>query len=129
MKLQRQILSALFLALYVVAILRPFSPYVNYYLNKEQITEEKCVNKDKPKLECDGKCYLKKQVISMQKEDDNSPGVLDLKVEKYVHDGVERNDENLLSWGVEKEKMLPIVGFNVLHMYMSVPVPPPRIQS
>jgi hypothetical protein len=33
-----------------------------YNLNKASITEQYCVNKSKPKLHCDGKCYLAKQI-------------------------------------------------------------------
>ena len=39
-------------------VLRPFSPYAEYVLNYEYISEVLCINKDKPKLECNGKCYL-----------------------------------------------------------------------
>ncbi len=30
-----------------------------YMLNKDYITEAFCVNKDKPELECNGKCHMK----------------------------------------------------------------------
>lgn len=35
---------------------------VHFYLDREQITALYCVNKDKPKLECDGKCELSKRL-------------------------------------------------------------------
>ena len=34
----------------------------NYSLNIKNIVEKYCVNKDKPVLKCNGKCYLKKQL-------------------------------------------------------------------
>ncbi len=40
-----------------------------YELNKEYIAQNLCVNKDKPELQCNGKCYLKKQ---LDKTDQNS---------------------------------------------------------
>lgn len=43
-------------ALFIV--LRPFLPYAEYVLNYDYISEVLCINKDKPKLECNGKCYL-----------------------------------------------------------------------
>ncbi len=43
-------------------MLKPFSPYAEYLLNYEYISEVLCINKDKPKLECDGKCYLMKSL-------------------------------------------------------------------
>lgn len=33
-----------------------------YELNKTYIAENICVNKNKPQLHCNGKCYLKKQL-------------------------------------------------------------------
>lgn len=39
-----------------------------YELNKKAITEQFCINKNKPQLHCNGKCHLKKQ---LQKADDN----------------------------------------------------------
>lgn len=35
---------------------------VNFYLDREQITALHCVNKDKPELQCDGKCELGKRL-------------------------------------------------------------------
>lgn len=39
--------------------------YLDYQVNKEEITKKHCVNKDKPKMNCHGKCHLNK----MMKED------------------------------------------------------------
>ncbi|SEG35615.1 hypothetical protein [Algoriphagus boritolerans] len=35
---------------------------VNFYLDRKQITALYCVNKDKPELQCDGKCELGKRL-------------------------------------------------------------------
>lgn len=35
---------------------------VNFYLDRQQITALYCVNKDKPELQCDGKCELGKRL-------------------------------------------------------------------
>lgn len=42
--------------LYVVSVLG------NYYTNIEEIIEKYCVNKEEPKLQCNGKCHLAKQL-------------------------------------------------------------------
>lgn len=53
---------------------------VGYYeLNKKQITEQFCVNKDKPQMHCCGKCMLKKKLA--EQEQQKSPVVPDLKNE------------------------------------------------
>ncbi len=55
---KKQIFGILFTFLYAVAMLRPLLPVLIYYANYDYIATELCVNKDKPYLECNGKCYL-----------------------------------------------------------------------
>lgn len=43
-----------------------FASYVSYFeLNKEYIIKKYCVNKSKPKLQCNGKCHLSKQLTTV----------------------------------------------------------------
>ncbi len=45
----------------------------SYELNKAYIIENFCVNKDKPMMNCDGKCYLAEQMKAQkEKQDANS---------------------------------------------------------
>lgn len=46
--------------------------FVSFKWNQEYIATTLCENRERPKLECDGKCYLKKQ-IKEQQESDESP--------------------------------------------------------
>lgn len=50
-----------------------------YYMNKHYISQNLCVNKDKPELHCDGKCYLAKQIRESEKNESQAPVVF-----KYV---------------------------------------------
>lgn len=45
--------------------------FVSFKWNQEYIVNTHCENKQKPILECDGKCYLKKQIEKQQDSDDN----------------------------------------------------------
>lgn len=66
--------------LFVIA-LQTFSKafiVVNYHLNKAEITRKFCENKSKPKMHCDGKCHLKKQLKKEEKKE-HSPFSRDLK--------------------------------------------------
>ncbi len=57
--------KALAISLFFLFALRPAYNvgYVLYYeLNIDYIIETYCVNKEKPKLECNGKCHLMKQL-------------------------------------------------------------------
>jgi len=43
-------------------MVRPLIPIMEYYANYNYIVTELCENKDKPFLECNGKCYLAKEI-------------------------------------------------------------------
>lgn len=49
-------------------MLRPILPLCEYLANQDYIAEFLCVNKDKPALNCKGKCYLMQQ-LNDQKQD------------------------------------------------------------
>jgi hypothetical protein len=43
-------------------ILKPILPVIDYIVNYEYISTVLCENKDKPELNCCGKCHLKKEL-------------------------------------------------------------------
>ena len=43
-------------------LLKPIFPVVEYVVNYDYISKVLCVNKDKPKMNCNGKCYLMKEL-------------------------------------------------------------------
>ena len=62
--------------LLVITFLQTFSLFVirtDYYLNKSVITEKLCVNKAKPKMHCNGKCYLAKQLKEKEQQNKQAP--------------------------------------------------------
>lgn len=50
--------------------------FSNYLLNKELITNKFCENKAKPKLKCNGKCHLKKQLNEQENREGQSKNVI-----------------------------------------------------
>lgn len=42
-----------------------------FYWNRAEIAEQYCVNKDKPRLNCHGKCHLEKQLTGEKNAPDN----------------------------------------------------------
>lgn len=60
--IMRTITSYIFICLYVLALIRPVIPLISYNINYDYISEVLCINKENPKLECDGKCYLAQQI-------------------------------------------------------------------
>lgn len=43
-------------------LLKPGLPVIDYIVNYEYISKVLCVNKDKPKMHCNGKCHLMKEL-------------------------------------------------------------------
>jgi hypothetical protein len=48
--------------LVIIILFKPVFPIVEYGLNYGYITKMLCINKERPKLHCNGKCYLIKQL-------------------------------------------------------------------
>ena len=58
--------------------LKPIFPVIEYVVNYDYISKVLCVNIDKPVLECNGKCHLKKELA--KEADANKPITPDKKV-------------------------------------------------
>lgn len=43
-------------------LIKPVLPVLEYVVNYEYISKVLCINRDKPKLQCNGKCHLMKEM-------------------------------------------------------------------
>jgi hypothetical protein len=62
--------------LFTSIFLQTFTSFViqaEYLLNKSYIANNLCVNKDKPAMHCNGKCYLSKKLKEQEKQDQQAP--------------------------------------------------------
>lgn len=64
--MKNQFLGIFFYLLYLLAMVKPVMPIIEYYANYDYIATVLCENKDKPYLECNGKCYLEKQLNKVE---------------------------------------------------------------
>ena len=65
--------TALVYILLLATLLPTVSPWgtiAYYHANKDYIARVLCENRDKPQLNCDGKCYLAKQLKAQQDRQD-----------------------------------------------------------
>ena len=60
--MKKIIFTHLFLNLYLLALVQPAIPILEYLINYDYIVNELCENRDKPILACNGKCYLGDQL-------------------------------------------------------------------
>lgn len=57
----------------LIMLVKPLWPIMEYVANYDYITNVLCENKDTPQLQCNGKCYLAKQLRKEQKDQDKNP--------------------------------------------------------
>ncbi len=65
-----RILSVALGIIFVFFQIRPVFPYLDYQFNKDSIISELCENKNKPELNCEGKCHLNSEIKKQQKEEE-----------------------------------------------------------
>jgi len=77
-------IAIVFLALYGIALIRPAFPLVEYYL-KMEIYLEKCANKKRPELHCNGQCILmqKMKAMNTESQDQSRPAPAKVNFEDY----------------------------------------------
>lgn len=63
----------LLVLLYVVAIGKPVFPILGYWMNKDYIIQNLCIQKDFEENECQGQCHLEEEVSKAQ--DDNADDI------------------------------------------------------
>lgn len=68
-----------FTFLYMLAMLKPVMPVFDYVINQDYIAEYLCINKDKPEMHCDGKCYLMQMLAEQNQEKKQNLPAIDLR--------------------------------------------------
>ncbi len=68
-----------FTFLYMLAMLRPVMPVFDYVINQDYIAEYLCINKDKPEIHCDGKCYLMEMLAEQNQQKKQNLPAIDLR--------------------------------------------------
>jgi len=66
-------MKALISLLAIVMLFKPIWPVVDFAINYDYIVEYLCINRDKPASQCNGKCYLAKQVAEEEDQDKEKP--------------------------------------------------------
>lgn len=62
MKTYLCIVKKILFLLALFMLLKPVLPVIDYIVNYEYISKVLCVNKAKPKMQCNGKCHLMKEL-------------------------------------------------------------------
>lgn len=59
--------SLLIVTLFI--LFKPLSPIVEYIVNYDYIAKVLCINKEKPQLQCNGKCHLMKELAKASEDE------------------------------------------------------------
>jgi len=61
----------------LIMLFRPLLPILDYVINYDYIVNEVCINRDRPELKCNGKCYLMQSLAEQaEREQDEKKGAL-----------------------------------------------------
>ena len=116
MKLGTIILSLILTALILVNSMRASFTYAYYNIDPVGFIEALCENQDKPELQCNGKCHLKKVAESQDKNQNTPESIIDFK-ELILYPSPTSNFE--LSIRIYLEKQLQIAYQNLYTFHNS----------
>ncbi len=84
--MKKLIITHMLLNLYLLVLVQPALPVLEYLINYDYIVNELCENRDKPIMTCNGKCYLGGQVEKQLDldHDQRSPMPPKIDFEKFI---------------------------------------------
>lgn len=68
----KQLAAIILLQIVFIQTFNRFALEADYFINKNYVSKNLCENKDKPALNCCGKCFLKKQLKKQDKQDQSA---------------------------------------------------------
>ena len=65
--------NVILIAASLIMLTKPLWPVVEYVLNYDYIVNVLCENKDKPEMQCNGKCHLSKELAKEAGAENDNP--------------------------------------------------------
>ena len=99
---------------------------LHFKLNQKAIVDEFCINKNQPKLHCEGKCFLKKQ---LQKTDQSDPSATHTyqKVDMFFISNMDLDIKHLATEIKHKKVAAKRTIYTAPHLEIFVPPPIPLL--
>lgn len=72
-----KIFAILFSILILASGMQGFIAFSFFKLNQNAIERIACINKNRPKTKCHGKCYLKKKLLAQKREQEHNTKILE----------------------------------------------------
>ena len=123
--MKNQFFGIFFYLLYLLAMVRPLVPIMEYYANYDYIANVLCENRDKPYLECNGKCYLEKQLNKTNHNNhDHKSTIPQIDFEKYPVSPVEQFSCTLKNFNENYTHRFFVNKYTSQDFYISLLKPP-----
>lgn len=126
--MKNQFLGIFFYLLYLLAMVRPVLPIIEYYANYDYIATVLCENRDKPYLECNGKCYLEKQLKEINHDNhEHKSTIPQINLEDYPVSPIDQYGYKISN--INTEYLNQVFGINQISSdyYTSILKPPPKL--
>jgi hypothetical protein len=68
-------IAIMLLSVYLLNPFKLYTPYLSYKINYNYIANVLCENKDKPEMNCKGKCHLNKELKKTAEEESQKKGL------------------------------------------------------
>ncbi|WP_179319546.1 hypothetical protein [Winogradskyella helgolandensis] len=95
---------------------------MHFKLNQKAITEQFCINKNKPELQCNGKCHLSKEL--QETENSDSEKIMTTKnLDLVFYSNQEFETET--KKGIKNNVKMIYIEFHHSEPYLEILVPPP----
>lgn len=65
--------NVILIAASLIILTKPLWPVLEYVVNYDYVVNVLCENKDKPKMKCNGKCHLSKELAKEAGAEDKNP--------------------------------------------------------
>jgi hypothetical protein len=83
--LMKRFLAGIFLLTILYQSIGQLGIVAYYQLNKDFIAQTLCENQDKPAMQCEGNCFLSKQLKNLEDKQDAKKPAKDIKAENLVY--------------------------------------------
>ena len=97
----------------------------HYLLNKEYISKVLCINKDKPSLNCEGRCQLKKKLNQQNEQENKLPSSVKEIVETVLF-STPIESLSLTSFFKSLDIVTPTYAFSCINAYQEAIFQPPQ---
>ena len=103
-------------------------PFLDYFVNYDYISKVLCINKDKPALNCKGKCYLMRQLKEAQddKNRDHNKKTIELERTPMIVNDPQLPKLRLIYLDIKKNNCL--YQFSIKDLNILPPTPPPKLK-